>query len=102
MAEILAFRAWRYHEKYRQDIGALTSPLFDVVNQKQRESLYHNPINSIHLSVPKGDNPAMSARETLDKWKVDQVLIQDEKPALYAYYQHFSLPAEYLFLPYNA
>ncbi len=92
MAEIQPFRAWRYAPQYNGTIESLTSPLFDVVSEKQREKLYQNPLNSIHLSVPRGDNPAESARETLQTWKSNGTLARDPLPAIYVYYQYFSLP----------
>lgn len=91
MAEIRPFAAWRYNPRLNVPIDELTSPLFDVVSLKQREALYSNPFNSIHLSVPAGDLPAASARETLEKWKREKVLLQDQIPAIYVYYQYFSL-----------
>ncbi|MFC5270260.1 DUF1015 domain-containing protein [Adhaeribacter terreus] len=91
MAEIKPLRAWRYHNKFTPQIDSLTSPLFDVVSKKQREALYQNPLNSIHLSVPRGENPAENAAALLDDWKRDNVLHQDELPAIYVYYQHFQL-----------
>jgi uncharacterized protein (DUF1015 family) len=91
MAEIKPLRAWRYHKKLTPEIDKLTSPLFDVVSLKQREALYQNPLNSIHLSVPLGENPAQNAAELLDRWKREDILHQDELPAIYVYYQHFQL-----------
>lgn len=91
MAEIKPLRAWRYHKKFTPEIEKFTSPLFDVVSLKQREALYQNPLNSIHLSVPLGEKPAENAAVILDEWKKDQVLHQDELPAIYVYYQHFRL-----------
>jgi uncharacterized protein (DUF1015 family) len=91
MAEIKPLRAWRYHPKFTAQIDNLTSPLFDVVSKKQREILYQNPINSIHLSVPRGENPAQNAANLLDDWKKDHVLHQDELQAIYVYYQYFRL-----------
>ncbi|MBK0403085.1 DUF1015 domain-containing protein [Adhaeribacter sp. BT258] len=91
MAEIKPLRAWRYHSKFTPEIDSLTSPLFDVVSKKQREALYQNPLNSIHLSVPRGEEPAQNAATLLHEWKRDQVLHQDELPAIYVYYQHFQL-----------
>jgi uncharacterized protein (DUF1015 family) len=63
MAEIRPFRAWRYNNALLKNIGELTSPLFDVTAEKQREELYRNPLNSIHISVPMGDNPAHTGQE---------------------------------------
>ncbi len=92
MAEILPFRAWRYHPNLSPEIQSLTSPLFDVVSQEQRSALYRNPHNSIHLSVPQGDQPAESAAQLLSNWKQQGVIKQDELPAIYPYYQYFTLP----------
>src|SRR5690554_7223881 len=94
MTEILPIKAWRYHPGLSAQIEELTSPLFDVVSPKQREALYKNENNSIHLSVPKGPNPAFSARETLDRWKKNGVIVQDKLPGIYVYYQYFRLSGE--------
>lgn len=94
MAEILPLKAWRYHERLIPNLEELTAPLFDVVSAKQREVLYGNPLNSIHLSVPKGENPAENAGKTLEKWKADGVIDQDPIPGIYVYYQYFRLPGD--------
>ncbi|MFT4738271.1 MAG: hypothetical protein ACI8QD_001903 [Cyclobacteriaceae bacterium] len=92
MANIKPFRAWRYSEDLDKQIESLTSPLFDVINQKQRDKLYENPKNSIHLSVPKGNDPATKAKSTLQNWKLNGTIVQDSAPSFYAYNQYFSLP----------
>ncbi|WP_113924600.1 DUF1015 domain-containing protein [Cognataquiflexum aquatile] len=94
MAEILPIKAWRYHESFKDRMEDLISPLFDVVSQKQRQELYANPHNSIHLSVPLGENPSLSAKLILEKWKHETVISQDQIPGIYVYYQYFKLPGE--------
>ena len=94
MAEILPIKAWRYSDELASGIEELSAPLFDVVSAKQRKLLYENPLNSIHLSVPKGANPAQEAALTLNKWKKEGVLKQDLLPGIYVYYQYFRLPGE--------
>jgi uncharacterized protein (DUF1015 family) len=91
MAEIKPIRAWRYNDSLTETIDNLTSPLFDVVSEKQRKSLYQNPLNSIHLSVPKGPDAADHAQQLLNKWKADGTIVQDKLPAIYVYYQYFKL-----------
>ncbi|WP_018477974.1 DUF1015 domain-containing protein [Pontibacter roseus] len=91
MAEILPIKAWRYSEALDQSIEELTSPLFDVVSAKQREALYQNQFNSIHLSVPRGDSPAEEAARLLQEWKDKGILAQDPLPGIYVYYQYFRL-----------
>jgi len=98
MAEIKPIKAWRYNEQVVSDIGSVTAPLFDVVSDKQRVSLYQNPLNSIHLSVPQPPNAADRAQKLLDKWKKDGIILQDKLPGVYVYYQYFKLagdPKEY-------
>jgi uncharacterized protein (DUF1015 family) len=92
MAIIKAFKAWRYHDRFTNDIGQLVSPLFDVVNQKQRNTLYQNPLNSIHISAPNGPDPSKTAKNTLKNWIKDKVITQERLPCLYVYYQRFALP----------
>ena len=92
LAEIQPLRGWRYNPTLSADIDAYVSPLFDVVSAKQREALYRNPLNSIHLSVPRADDPAVAALARLRKWQASGVLRQDELPGIYAYYQYFRLP----------
>jgi uncharacterized protein (DUF1015 family) len=92
MAEIKPIRAWRYNSNIAKNIDDLTSPLFDVVSDKQRKALYHNPYNSIHLSVPQEPDAANRAGTLLQSWKESGVIQQDALPGIYVYYQYFTLP----------
>lgn len=92
MAEILPIRAWRYNPIAYSSIDDITSPLFDVVSEKQRTTLYHNSFNSIHLSVPDEKVNNIETAELLASWKQRGILLQDSKPAIYVYYQYFSFP----------
>lgn len=91
MAEIQPLRGWRYNAVLSANIDEYVSPLFDVVSTKQREALYRNPLNSIHLSVPRANDPAAAALTQLHEWQATGVLRQDELPGIYAYYQYFRL-----------
>lgn len=92
MAEIKPLRAWRYNSALQKDIDKLVSPLFDVVSDSQREALYEEEHNSIHLSVPRGEDSILGAAKKLIQWKNDGIIKQDELPAIYVYYQYFTLP----------
>ncbi len=91
MAEIKPVRAWRYNSLLAKKIDELTSPLFDVVSDKQRQKLYENPFNSIHLSVPQGSDPVENAYQLLARWKSNGTLEQDIIPGIYVYYQYFKI-----------
>src|SRR5688572_25665641 len=90
MADILPIRPWRYNNKLSATISTLTSPLFDVISEQQRPTLYQQPFNSIHLTAPR-DGPD-SALKLLQEWKRDEILVQDDIPAIYVYYQYFTSP----------
>ncbi|MEM7107438.1 MAG: DUF1015 domain-containing protein [Bacteroidota bacterium] len=95
MAEIKPLRAWRFNNDLSEEIGTVTSPLFDVVSDKQRENLYKHTYNSIHLSVPSSIDDAAALSQ---EWKQKSIICQDQLPGIYVYYQYFSLagqPQEY-------
>jgi uncharacterized protein (DUF1015 family) len=94
MAEILPIKGWRYHESIRDQMEHLVSPLFDVVSDKQRRALYQHPLNSIHVTVPLGNDPAQLAADTLKQWKEKGVIVQDPIPGIYVYYQYFKFPGQ--------
>ncbi len=91
MAEILPIKAWKHNPELAEQIEDLVSPLFDVVSEKQRKRLYENDYNSIHLSVPLGDHAADFASRRLQQWKDEGVIVQDQIPGIYVYYQYFTL-----------
>jgi uncharacterized protein (DUF1015 family) len=95
MAEIRPIKGWRYNAALSASIADLTSPLFDVVSEKQRQLLYQHPFNSIHLSVPAGPEPAEKAAALLAEWKRTEILQQDVLPAIYVYYQYYTLPGSH-------
>lgn len=84
-------QAWRYNRELSRDIESLTSPLFDVVSDKQKQKLYKNPLNSIHINLPQAPFAADRAGLLLEEWKRKGILIQDKLPAIYVYYQFFTL-----------
>jgi uncharacterized protein (DUF1015 family) len=94
MAELLPLKAWRYADELGEQLEKLTAPLFDVVTSKQRELLYQNPLNSIHLSVPQGENGHLTAQKLVAQWKSKGILVQDDVPSIYVYFQYFRLPGE--------
>ncbi len=94
MAEIRAFRAWKYNRTLMKNIGDLTSPLFDVASEKQKAALYVNPNNSIHLSIPYGECPSENASRTLQQWRDKGCIQQDSVPGVYVYYQYYCLPGD--------
>jgi len=94
MAEIQPLRAWRYNAELSKNIGNFVCPPFDVVSEEQKQALYRQALNSIHISVPQGKHPEKQAATLLEKWKKEGILMQEAQPGIYVYYQHFSFPGE--------
>jgi uncharacterized protein (DUF1015 family) len=94
MALIRPFRAYRYAPLLAREIERYTSPLFDVVTREQLDKLYLEPNNSIHISVPRREPGGPTPSQILDDWKANQVIKLEPVPAIYPYYQHFTLPGE--------
>ena len=75
------------------------APPYDVISPAQQEELYQaSPYNIIRLELGKeepGDDEARNrytrAKETLDAWRKEGVLILDEVPSFYVYEQEFTV-----------
>ena len=91
MAIIQPFRALRYNTAKVGELYEQFSPLVDVLHEDQLAALYALPYNSIHLSLPRSHDEMVNV---LDQWKKEGILQQDEKPAIYVYYQYFTLFGE--------
>ena len=86
MAEIRPFSALRYTEK-AGDVKTCVCPPYDIISPKQKEEyLKTNPHNIIKLELPGTDYADYErAATTLDSWKEDGILKQDECDSIYAY-----------------
>lgn len=91
MAEIRPFSALRYTEK-AGDVKTCVCPPYDIISPKQKEEyLKTNPHNIIKLELPGTDYADYErAATTLDSWKEDGILKQDECDSIYAYEEEFT------------
>jgi uncharacterized protein (DUF1015 family) len=83
------FRATRYGPVVGDDIGTVTSPPYDVIDAETVGHLYDaHPYNVVRLILPRRFAQAPSydgVSELLDRWRREQVLVEDEAAALYVY-----------------
>jgi uncharacterized protein (DUF1015 family) len=99
MAEIRAFRAYRYDLGRVGTLSDVIAPPYDVIDPVLQQALYdRSPFNVIRLILNKeaaGDtdvnNRYTRAAACLRDWQRDGVLIQDSARALYVYYQDFEV-----------
>ncbi|MGE5551659.1 MAG: DUF1015 domain-containing protein [Bacteroidota bacterium] len=99
MAEIHAFRGWRYNKELA-DPGLVTAPPYDVIDPRGQDYYYRrHPENVIRLILGReeaGDNERANkytrARGYLDDWRRRGVLVHENTPAVYLYRQDFQVP----------
>ena len=99
MATILPFKGLRYNPEKTKDISKVITPPYDVISEKERDDYYQlHPDNIIRLILSKdlpGDdqsnNKYTRSAESYDKWRKEETLKEEAKPAIYIYAQEFTL-----------
>ena len=95
--EIRPFRGWRYSGD-AGDVSSYIAPPYDVLNQQDKDNLLsRSEQNIVAVDMPyvppKELGPEevyRQAAERLKQWQADGVLVQDDRPAIYAYEQTYS------------
>jgi uncharacterized protein (DUF1015 family) len=97
MADIRAFRAFRYDLGRVGALGDVVAPPYDVIDLALQQALYdRSPYNVIRLILNKeqpadseADNRYTRSAAVLRDWQREHVLTQDSARALYVYHQEF-------------
>jgi uncharacterized protein (DUF1015 family) len=93
MLEVRPFRGLYYNPAKVSHISDVIAPPYDVISADQRTELAHrSPWNVVRLILPDGEEPYEHARQTLASWLQESVLIQDQEPSIYCYFQTFLTP----------
>jgi uncharacterized protein (DUF1015 family) len=99
MADVQAFRAFRYDLGRVGALGDVIAPPYDVIGPDLQETLYErSPYNVIRLILGKenaadteADNRYTRTARTLKGWQQDDILVQDSARSLYVYHQDFEV-----------
>ncbi|MBP9854884.1 MAG: DUF1015 domain-containing protein [Candidatus Omnitrophica bacterium] len=102
MPGIKPFKAYFYNKNKIKDFSEVVTPPYDVISQDQLTDLQNlSPYNFTHIDLAKekpGDdkdnNKYTRAKKIYDGWLEKQILIQDEKPAIYFYKQEYKVLGE--------
>jgi uncharacterized protein (DUF1015 family) len=97
MADVRAFRAFRYDLGHVGALGDVVAPPYDVIDPALQQALYNrSPYNVIRLILNReqptdteADNRYTRAAAVLRDWQREHVLTQDSARALYVYHQEF-------------
>lgn len=99
MADVLAFRAYRYHLGRVGDLSDVIAPPYDVIDSGLQDRLYdRSPFNVIRLILNR-EEPGDGATESryvraagfLRDWRREGILIRDSARAFYVCHQEFEL-----------
>jgi uncharacterized protein (DUF1015 family) len=92
MNHFSTFKGTRYN-KEKVVLKNVISPPYDVISTEQRDRFYEQDVhNVIRLELNCDADPYASAKTFLDEWKRENILIQDDTPGYYVYYQTFATP----------
>ncbi len=99
MAEVQAFRGFRYDLARVGNLSAVVAPPYDVIDPALQQNLYdRSPHNVVRLILGKespadtaNDNRYTRAGQALRDWIADGILAQDSARCLYAYEQEFEV-----------
>lgn len=95
MAKIKPFNGYMFNEEKVGDLGNLMSPPYDSISALEQAEFYkRHEYNAIRLAKgmrydtdTDGENPFTRAKNYLQEWIADGILVKDEKPAIYLYEQ---------------
>jgi uncharacterized protein (DUF1015 family) len=96
--EIRPFRGWRYSAVAGGDISKFIAPPYDILSASDKQALLAGDArNIVTVDLPHvppkevgPDSEYQAAANILQQWKRTGVLVQDTKPAIYAYEQTFA------------
>ena len=92
MAKVIPFRGLLYNTD-KVSIGDVLAPPYDIISPEFREELYQrNPYNIVRIDFGKefpgdtaGNNKYGRAKNYLDTWTDEGILLQSAQPSFYAY-----------------
>lgn len=94
MADIRAFRGFRYDLGQVGSLSDVVAPPYDVIDAALQQKLYDaSPYNAIRVELTKDEPDAdkySAAASTLKDWLSNDVLKQDTSRSLYVYEQEFT------------
>ena len=99
MADVQAFRAYRYDLARVGNLSDVIAPPYDVIDASLQQALYdRSPYNVVRLILNQetpadneNNNRYTRAAQALRDWQQETVLAQDSARSLYVYHQDFEV-----------
>jgi uncharacterized protein (DUF1015 family) len=99
MARIFPFQPYRYSQAAGPLESVVTQPYDKITPEMQARYLSLSPNNLVRIilgerlaSDSESDNVYTRAAKYLEDWKARGVLIKEDRPSLFAYFQEFCVP----------
>ena len=93
MADVEPLRALRYNLDRTGGLQNVVAPPYDVIDAEQRAQLEaRSPYNVVRIDLPVGKDPYGNAARLLAAWRDEDVIVRDERPALWALEQDYTGP----------
>jgi uncharacterized protein (DUF1015 family) len=93
MAEIKPLRALHYNLERTGGLQDVVAPPYDVIDPAQRAALEaRSPHNVVRIDLPSGTDPYAAAAHLLERWRTDEVVVQDAGNALWPIEQDYTGP----------
>ncbi len=96
MTKIAPFPGLRYNPK-KVEIAKVVAPPYDVIDAALQAELYErSPYNIVRLDLAKeegGQTRYQVAEKNLEAFKQAGILMRDEPPSVYLYFQSFTVPS---------
>jgi uncharacterized protein (DUF1015 family) len=94
MAEIQPLRALHYDPAKTNGLQDVVSPPYDVIDGEQRAQLLaKSPYNVVGIDLPQdGEDRYDKAAELLDQWRAEDIVVQDDTPAIWTLSQDYTGP----------
>lgn len=102
MALIAPFKGLRFNQDKIQNLEEVVTPPYDVISEEDgAKFLEKNAYNMIQLdlrnhpqsSEEENEGRYKKAKTLFDTWQDEDILVQDEKPAIYLYYIDYTHPS---------
>jgi uncharacterized protein (DUF1015 family) len=93
MADVQPLRALHYDLRVAGPLQNLIAPPYDVIDPDQRAELAgRSPFNVVEIDLPGGDDPYITAADTMLNWQLENVVVRDREPAIWALEQTYQGP----------
>ncbi len=97
MANIIAFKGLRYNSEKITNLSSVVTPPYDIIDETAQAKYYaEHPANIIRLELgltfPQDtptNNRYTRAKNYIDKWLEEEILLPEQLPSLYLYEQEF-------------